>query len=252
MFMKVQLQATCVVCLTCVFGSGNAEVCTTADGLMFSSTEETVSKFSRLSTGCWQSQRQAGIKTVSLHESPQLKLYDGDGVASKSLASTATASSLIRHYSPDQFYSVSISHSSFMDTGLADEVSATAEDFNIDPLLLHAIAHVESRHNPDAVSPAGARGLMQVMPGTARQFGMTNPEQELFDPVENLRVSSTYLRSLYDIFGNNLELVLAAYNAGESAVIRYGYQVPPYAETQQYVRMVLEKYQELMQSATAF
>lgn len=122
---------------------------------------------------------------------------------------------------------------------------AVAKDYNIDPLLLHAIAYVESRHNPHAVSPIGAVGLMQVMPTTARRFGVDNPEFALRDPLVNLRVSSAYLKTLQGLFGNDLPLVLAAYNAGEHAVIKYGRQIPPYRETQAYVRDVMDLYLKL-------
>jgi soluble lytic murein transglycosylase-like protein len=127
---------------------------------------------------------------------------------------------------------------------LTPAVTAAAQAHNIDPLLLHAIAHVESRHNARAVSPAGARGVMQVMPATARRFGVGDPEQALFDANTNLRASASYLRTLRARYGDNLRLVLAAYNAGEGAVDKHG-GVPPYPETQAYVRDVLAVYGRL-------
>jgi hypothetical protein len=133
-----------------------------------------------------------------------------------------------------------------------DEIFNVAKEYNIDPLLLHAIAEIESRYNPIAISPAGAKGLMQVMPDTARRFGMQDPDTELFDPRSNLRISSNYLRSLYTHFGNNLTLILAAYNAGENAVIKYGYKIPPYRETQQYVTKVMNRYLELKDRSMQF
>jgi len=108
--------------------------------------------------------------------------------------------------------------------------------------LLHSIAYVESRYNPSAVSPAGAKGMMQIMPATARRLGLQGSEEQLFNPLVSLHLSSTYLRILYDLFGNDLELVLAAYNAGENAVIKYGYTIPPYRETQNYVKSVMNYY----------
>lgn len=125
--------------------------------------------------------------------------------------------------------------------GLAPLVDRTAQEHDIDPLLLHSIARVESRHQPDAVSHAGARGLMQVIPPTARRFGVDGAEQ-LHDPQTNLRVSARYLKNLQKRFGNDLELVLAAYNAGEGAVEKHGRKIPPYRETQDYVRKVLSEY----------
>jgi len=134
---------------------------------------------------------------------------------------------------------------------LAPAMSLAGARWDIDPLLLHAIAHVESRHNPRAVSHAGARGVMQGRPQTARRVGMTDPISELFDADANVAVSSAYLKTLQKRFGNNLPLVLAAYNAGEGAVEKYGRKIPPYKETQNYVREVLATYQSLRSRAAA-
>jgi lysozyme len=128
---------------------------------------------------------------------------------------------------------------------LAPLIDYVARVHNIDPLLLHAIARVESRHQPGAVSPAGAHGLMQVIVPTAQQFGVGNA-RELHDPLTNLYVSALYLKKVQARFGNDLPLVLAAYNAGEGAVERYGWRVPPYRETQDYVRKVLAEYSLLL------
>lgn len=128
---------------------------------------------------------------------------------------------------------------------LAPLVAEVAQRHDIDPLLLHALAHVESRHQAQAVSPAGARGLMQVMPATARSVGLAEADRALLSPQANLEASARYLKQLQARFGNDLRLVLAAYNAGEGAVERHGRRVPPFAETQAYVRDVLAVYAEL-------
>jgi len=128
---------------------------------------------------------------------------------------------------------------------LAPAVEDVARRYGIDPLLLHAVAHVESRHQADARSHAGARGVMQVMPATARRFGLDDPARELLQPELNLQVGAEYLKTLQARFGNNLPLVLAAYNAGEGAVEKHGRRIPPYPETQAYVRDVLATYAEL-------
>lgn len=128
---------------------------------------------------------------------------------------------------------------------LAPALLEAARDHQLDPLLLHAIAHVESRHNPRAVSKAGARGVMQVMPATGKRFGVDNPEQTLLDAPTNLRASAAYLRTLRTRYGDDLRLMLAAYNAGEGAVAKAGGTVPPYPETQAYVRDVLAVYRRL-------
>jgi soluble lytic murein transglycosylase-like protein len=128
---------------------------------------------------------------------------------------------------------------------LAPALLEAARESQLDPLLLHAIAHIESRHNPRAVSKAGARGVMQVMPATGKRFGVHDPEQGLFDASTNLRASAAYLRTLRTRYGDDLRLMLAAYNAGEGAVAKAGGTVPPYPETQAYVRDVLAVYRRL-------
>lgn len=133
---------------------------------------------------------------------------------------------------------------------LAPDIDQVAQHNRIDPLLLHAIARTESRHNPQAVSQAGARGLMQVMPATGARFGVASAD-ELHQVQNNLSVSARYLTLLKQRFPGDLRLVLAAYNAGEGAVERHGRRIPPYAETQAYVRKVLEEYALLRRSARA-
>lgn len=127
---------------------------------------------------------------------------------------------------------------------LAPLMADVAQRHGIDPLLLHAVAHIESRHQSRAVSHAGARGLMQVMPATGRDLGVADA-RDLLTPQANLEASAKYLKRLQARFGNDLRLVLAAYNAGEGAVERHGRRVPPYAETQAYVRNVMAVYAEL-------
>jgi soluble lytic murein transglycosylase-like protein len=113
--------------------------------------------------------------------------------------------------------------------------------FNVDEALIRAVIYVESRGNPQAVSPKGATGLMQLMPGTARRFGVTDSR----DPSQNIHGGTNYLRVLLDLFNGDLKLTLAAYNAGEGAVMKYKNRIPPYAETQEYVQLVLGRYRQL-------
>jgi soluble lytic murein transglycosylase-like protein len=104
----------------------------------------------------------------------------------------------------------------------------------VDAALVKAVMHVESAFNPHAVSHKGAQGLMQVMPETGQRYGA----EDLFDPVQNVEAAVLYLKDLQKMFKNNTRLVLAAYNAGENAVLRYR-GIPPYRETRGYVRKVL-------------
>lgn len=118
---------------------------------------------------------------------------------------------------------------------------------SVDPLLLYAIMHQESTFKPRAMSNKGARGLMQLMPGTAQRFGVTS----IWDPRQNIEGGTRYMRFLLDKFEGDVQLALAGYNAGEGAVVKYGYQVPPYSETQEYVRRISRNY-DLMRDPQAF
>jgi len=113
---------------------------------------------------------------------------------------------------------------------------------NVDPELLRAVIVVESGFDVYAVSRAGAQGLMQLMPATARAYGVSDP----FNARQNLRAGARYLRDLLDRYDQDYELVLAAYNAGETAVAKFGGQIPPYAETMDYVPKVMDLYNRLI------
>lgn len=115
----------------------------------------------------------------------------------------------------------------------ADMFAATASKHGLDPALLAAVAHVESRFNPQAVSPKGAQGLLQLMPQTAERFGVN----DAFDARENVEAGARYLSWLLERYKGDMDLALAGYNAGENAVDRHQ-GVPPYRETQSYVRSV--------------
>ncbi|HZY95872.1 MAG TPA: lytic transglycosylase domain-containing protein [Candidatus Cybelea sp.] len=119
-------------------------------------------------------------------------------------------------------------------------VRSNADGANVDPELIDAIISNESGFDPNAISSAGARGLMQLMPETAASLGVGDP----YDPAQNVAGGVRYLRGLLDRFGD-VELAVAAYNAGPAAVERYG-GVPPFAETRNYVRNVLARYRQML------
>jgi len=117
-------------------------------------------------------------------------------------------------------------------------IRTNASRFGIDPYLVFLIIEKESRFHTRAVSPKGALGLMQLMPGTARRLGVRKP----FDAAENIRGGTQYMKELMDLFGGKVDLVLASYNAGEGAVLKYGRNVPPYRETRDYVKTIGKRY----------
>ena len=119
-------------------------------------------------------------------------------------------------------------------------IDAASKTHGVDGALVHAVITAESGYNAAAVSKAGARGLMQLMPDTAARYGVRN----IHDPRENINGGVRYLRDLIAMFNGNLELAVAAYNAGENAVIRHGNRIPPYAETVHYVPKVLGFYRK--------
>lgn len=123
-------------------------------------------------------------------------------------------------------------------------VIQTAKHYRVDAALVRAVIRAESGYNPNAVSHRGAGGLMQLMPATARRFGVVN----VFDPSQNIRGGVRYLVELLELFDNDLRLALAAYNAGEASVLKYGKRVPPYRETTEYVARVEAFYRLYRQS----
>ena len=117
-------------------------------------------------------------------------------------------------------------------------VERTARAHGVDPELVDLVIRMESGYNPNAVSPKGARGVMQLMPGTARQYGV----RDVFDPRENIGAGVRYLKDLLQRYGNDVASALAAYNAGPEAVERHA-GVPPYRETRDYVATILGAYE---------
>jgi len=121
-------------------------------------------------------------------------------------------------------------------------IEKIAKRLRLHPGLLHAVVQVESAYNPKATSNKGAQGLMQLMPATASRYGV----DDAYDPSQNLEGGARYLKDLLSMFKYDLKLALAAYNAGENAVKKYGNEIPPYPETQNYVQKVMGHYRKNM------
>ena len=122
----------------------------------------------------------------------------------------------------------------------ASKIAEVASRYQVPEALLHAVITIESAYDPNAISRAGAVGLMQLMPATAKRYGVANRR----NPSANLTGGTRYLKDLLLRFDSNLELALAGYNAGENAVEKFGNRIPPYDETRNYVRKVLQLYSQ--------
>jgi soluble lytic murein transglycosylase-like protein len=129
----------------------------------------------------------------------------------------------------------------------AQHVRDAAKAANVRPELLHALIFAESGYRPGARSPSGAVGLMQLMPGVLRRYGVRDP----LDPGQNIHAGARYVRALLDLFEDNVSLVLAAYNAGEHAVIRAGNRIPPFGQTRAFVPKVMALYDRNVSAAAA-
>jgi soluble lytic murein transglycosylase-like protein len=176
----------------------------------------------------------------------ELQQMIGGAATSPAAASTAFSSQLATATAPSMTpaatATASTASTGLTSTGASElpadvpfgaQITAAAKKYGLDPALLAGLVKQESGFNPNAGSPAGARGLTQLMPGTAAGLGVTN----VLDPAQSLEGGAKYLRQQLDAFGGDVARALAAYNAGPGAVTRYG-GVPPYAETQNYVRAV--------------
>jgi len=117
-------------------------------------------------------------------------------------------------------------------------IRSNGKRYGVDPYLIYCVMNQESNFRATAVSGKGAQGLMQLMPDTAARYGVTNP----YDQAQNIKSGTRYLKDLLTMFDGKIDLVLAAYNAGEGTVMKYGNRVPPYQETKYYVRNITARY----------
>jgi len=160
------------------------------------------------------------------------KMSPGEGLAAREQPS----------YSPDRATRMSTNSGlkgfTTGDTTVDTYIVDSSRRWGVDPLLIYAQMHQESTFKTRAVSNKGASGLMQLMPATARRMGVEN----IFDPKQNIDGGVRYMRMLLDMFGGDVDLALAGYNAGEGAVMKFGNTIPPYSETREYVRRITARY----------
>jgi len=179
--------------------------------------------------------KTGGKKTVETASNKQSKPVTGnvqDGFANKDFVKATSYNKLVMGTSSSMkgFTTGNIEYDSY--------IVDSSKRYNIDPLLIYAQMHQESSFKLKATSHKGASGLMQLMPATARRFGVTN----IYDPQQNIDAGVKYMRWLLNTFNGDVNLALAGYNAGEGAVMKYGWQIPPYRETQEYVRRITARY----------
>lgn len=165
----------------------------------------------------------------------QQRMSVQDGLSLKNTAQTANYSKFLMSAGK------SLGNFTTGDSVIDSYIVDSSRRYNIDPLLIYAQMHQESSFKLKATSYKGARGLMQLMPGTAARFGVS----DIYNPKQNIEAGVKYMRWLLDTFGGDVVLALAGYNAGEGAVMKYGNRVPPYRETQEYVRRITGRYNDV-------
>jgi soluble lytic murein transglycosylase-like protein len=194
--------------------------------------------------GYLDDQGAAHFATEKIDERYQL-FFKGETNLDLAARANAAAPSASEDFSHSRMYQYVTQHPNV--AKFAPLIERNAKLNRVDPALVKAVIAVESAFEPAAVSPKGALGLMQVTPDTGARYGIVadkvrSAEQKLLDPVVNLSIGTRYLRDLLALFANDLSLALAAYNAGEQTVRRYKQSIPPFPETQEYVKLVRQFY----------
>lgn len=193
-------------------------------------------------TGMSAPVKQRGTKTVQMNVS--------EGFADREMASFSAKQNSVSNAQYSKMLMSSAGSMKGFTTGdvLVDSfIVDSSRRYSIDPLLIYSQMHTESSFKLKATSYKGASGLMQLMPGTARRLGVTN----IYDPKQNIEGGVKYMRMLLDMFGQDVSLALAGYNAGEGAVMKYGNNIPPYRETQEYVRRITARYASISDGSFA-
>jgi soluble lytic murein transglycosylase-like protein len=176
---------------------------------------------------------------LSPPEHSPIPLTDADQERARINAASKSGSPAVKQISKDdKLILIPARHLSTGNKAIDELVHQAADRYKLDPCLIVSVMGAESAFNHRAVSPRGASGLMQLMPATAVRFGV----KDIFDPGENVMAGASYLRWLLDRFGGDVRLALAGYNAGEGAVELYGNRIPPFLETQNYVRLIYSNY----------
>ena len=184
--------------------------------------------------------KKAGAGKKLTQKTASIRMSADEGLASRNLGSAL----------PDKLIMGTASHLAGFTTGSSAIDALIVESSNryrIDPLLIYVQMHQESSFKLRALSHKGASGLMQLMPATARRLGVTN----IYDPKQNIDGGVKYMRMLLDMFGGDVRLALAGYNAGEGAVMKYGRTIPPYSETREYVRRIAARYSSISDPSIA-
>lgn len=191
--------------------------------------------------------KRSGNKTVAVVQNPPLvkktamtRMNVSDGLADREQGSSVNTRQFMGSSSGLKGFTTG-------DPTVDSYIVDSSRRYAIDPLLIYSQMHQESSFKLKATSNKGASGLMQLMPGTARRMGVTN----IYDPKQNIEGGVKYMRLLLDMFGGDVNLALAGYNAGEGAVMKYGNQIPPYTETQEYVRRISARYTSIADGSMA-